>query len=289
MRPILFFIMETKSSNILLGKRGIIFGVVDTSSISWEVAKQCKAEGAHFVLTNTQAAIQLGEITKLSQELGVEVIACDVRNEEDIASLIDQAEQRLGGKLDFILHSVAMSMNLRRHKPYTDVNYNYYHTTLDISAISLHKLLQLCLKKDALAEHASVVALTYIASERFMEGYNDMADAKVLLESVVRNMGAEYGEKKGVRVNAISQSPIATRAEQVFDQVEYFHDFAEQLSPLGRASAKDCALLCVMLFSDYTRKVTMQTIYNDGGFGRTLMTNKFIDFFRERSYQNHKS
>lgn len=274
-------------NHILSGKRGIIFGVMDSSSIAWEVAQQCKAEGAEFVLTNTEAAIEIGDISRLAGQLHAEIIACDVSKIEDIENLIDRAQDKLGGKIDFILHAVAMSMNLRRHKEYTDVNYNYYHTTIDISATSLHKLLQVCLKKDALSENASVVTLTYIASERFMEGYNDMADAKALLESVVRNMGGIYGQKKGVRINAISQSPIPTRAEKSFTQVEYFHDFVEQLAPLGRASAEDCANLCVMLFSDYTRKITMQTIYNDGGFSQTLMTNKFIDYFRETSYKKH--
>lgn len=279
--------MIQNTHKILFGKRGIIFGVMDSSSIAWEVAKQCKEEGADLVLTNTSNAIQMGEIHALAEQLHVEIILCDISKVEDLERLINQAQEKLGGKIDFILHSVAMSMNLRRHKEYTDINYNYYNTTLDISAISLHKLLQICLKNDALTEGASVVTLTYIASERFMEGYNDMADAKALLESVVRNMGGIYGERKNVRVNAISQSPLPTRAEKSFAQVEYFHDFAEQLAPLGRASAEDCANLCVMLFSDYTRKITMQTIYNDGGFSQTLMTNKFIDYFRETSYKKH--
>jgi len=275
------------SNNILSGKRGIIFGVLDSCSIAWEVAKRCKAEGADLVLTNTETALQLGETQNLAAQLQTSVIVCDASKIEDLESLMDNAEQLLGGKIDFILHAVAMSMNLRRHREYTNVNYSYFNQTIDISAISLHKLLQTCMKKNSLNQGASVVTLTYIASERFMEGYNDMADAKAMLESVVRNMGGIYGEKMGVRVNAISQSPIQTRAEHSFAQVEYFHDFAEQLAPLGRADAEDCANLCVMLFSDYTRKVTMQTIYNDGGFSRTLMTNKFIDYFRETSYNKH--
>jgi len=277
----------SKCNNILLGKRGIIFGVMDASSIAWEVAKQCKAEGAELVLTNTEAAMQLGQINQLADQLQSPVIVCDATNMEDVENLLNQAQNILGGKIDFILHAVAMSMNLRRHRDYTDVNYTYYNQTIDISALSLHKLLQTCIKTDALTEYASVVTITYIASERFMEGYNDMADAKAMLESIVRNMGGIYGEMKGVRVNAISQSPIETRAERSFAQTEYFHDFAEQLAPLGRANAEDCANLCVMLFSDYTRKVTMQIIYNDGGFSQTLMTNKFIDYFRETSYKKH--
>lgn len=264
---------------ILQGKRGIIFGVMDKNSLAWHVACKCKDEGASFVITNTEQAISLADTNRLAKELDCEVIACDATKIPDIENLLTEAQQILGGKIDFILHSVAMSQNLRRHREYPDSNYDYYNTTLDVSAISLHKILQTCIKTDALSTGASVVTLTYIASGRFMEGYGDMADAKALLESIVRNMGGIYGQLKKVRVNAVSQSPTHTRAEKCFSKVDYFHKYADKMAPLGRATATDCADLCVMLFSDYTKGLTMQTLYNDGGFSQTVLSGNFIDSF----------
>ncbi len=275
------------SHNLLQGKRGIIFGALDERSLAWKTALRCKAEGASFVLTNTRQALALGKTEELGKAVGSEVIACDATDTDDIRRLLEQSMSLLGGKLDFVLHSIAMSQNMRRHRAYDDLNYNYLQTTLDISAVSLHKILQECMKADALEEYASVVTLTYIASERFLSEYGDMSDAKALLESIVRNMGGIYGRKRHVRVNAISQSPVRTRAEQQYHEVDYFHTYAGQMAPLGLASAEDCAGLCAMLFSDYTRGVTMQTIYNDGGFSQTVMSHDFIEFFRKGMENYH--
>ncbi|MBP5412565.1 MAG: SDR family oxidoreductase [Bacteroidales bacterium] len=271
----------TELHNLLKGKRGIVFGVIDSHSLAWQVACKCVQEGADLLLTNTEQAMAIGQTQQLGKELGVPVIPCDATQMADIERLLNESMNVFGGKIDFILHSVAMSQNMRRHRPYTNVNYAYYNTTLDISAVSLHKLLQACMKLDALNEYASVVTLSFIAAQKFMDTYGDMSDAKALLESIVRNMGGVYGQKKHVRVNAISQSPTITRAEQGFKEVQYFHRFAEQMSPLGLASAEDCAKLCVMMFSDYSRGITMQTLYNDGGFSQTVMSGKFIEFFRD--------
>ncbi|MCQ2351073.1 MAG: SDR family oxidoreductase [Paludibacteraceae bacterium] len=253
---------------------------MDKNSLAWHVAYQCKQEGAEFVITNTEQAISLAETNSAATELGCTVIACDATNVSDIENLLEKSQEILGGKIDFILHSVAMSQNLRRHRAYPDSNYEYYNITLDVSAVSLHKILQTCIKTDALAEGASVVTLSFIASERFMEGYGEMSDAKALLESIVRNMGGIYGQLRKVRINAISQSPTQTRAEKCFPETEYFHKYADKMAPLGRATATDCANLCVMLFSDYTKGLTMQTLYNDGGFSQTVLSGNFMDSFR---------
>ncbi|MCQ2324834.1 MAG: SDR family oxidoreductase [Paludibacteraceae bacterium] len=261
----------------LKDKRGIILGALDEHSLAWHVALRCQAAGATVVLSNTEMALRLGTISSLAKTNGMPLITADLTNIDDIRHLISEAQVLLGGKIDFILHSVAQSQNLRRHKSYADANYTYYMQTLDISAISLHKLLQTCYDQDALAPFGSVVALTYLASERFQEGYNDMADAKALLESIARNWGGIYGQHNGVRVNTISQSPVATHAEEQFEFVHHFHEYAEQMAPLGRATADDLADVCVALFSDLTRKITMQTIMHDGGFSKTLLSNKGIE------------
>ena len=265
--------------NLLHNKRGIVFGAVDERSLAWHTALACLENGAQIVLTNTATAVELGDISRLAEEHGLPLIPCDATNTDDLEHLLTEAQQRLGGKIDFILHAVAQSQNLRRHKTYEDTNYNYFLQTLDTSALSLHKLLQTALRMDAIAEGGSVVTLTYIASERTVMGYNDMADAKAMLESIVRNFGQIYGERKRVRINAISQSPTPTRASMGFDRMNYFYRLTDELSPLGNASAEDLADLCVALFSDLTRKITMQTIYNDGGFSKTALTTRFADTY----------
>lgn len=261
----------------LRNKKGLILGALDEHSLAWHVALRCQAAGATIVLSNTEIALRLGTLPALAEERKMPIIAADLTNIEDVQRLINQAQEVLGGKIDFILHSVAQSQNLRRHRSYAQANYTYYLQTLDTSAISLHKLLQTCYQQDALAPFGSVVALTYLASERFQEGYNDMSDAKALLESIARNWGGLYGQHNGVRVNTISQSPVPTRAEEQFELVQHFHEYAEQMAPLGRATADDLADMCVALFSDLTRKITMQTIMHDGGFSKTLLSNKGIE------------
>jgi len=274
LRPICLFM-------ILEGKKGIIFGAVDERSLAWHVASRCQAEGAQVVLTNTEAAIQLGTVADLAAAHHMPLIACDATKPDEIAELLTRAQALLGGKIDFILHAAAQSMNLRRHKPYEQANYAYFQQTIDISALSLHKLLRTAMEMDAIAEGGSVVALSYIASERYFYGYNDMGDAKAMLESIARQMGAVYGRKKGVRVNVVSQSPTPTRAGGGWPEIEFFYRYSEHLSPLGNSDADECAGVCVALFSDLMRGITMQTIYSDGGFGRTILTPELVDDYRE--------
>lgn len=266
--------------NILKGKRGIIFGALDERSLAWHVALRCVSEGARIVLTNTESAITLGTIAELSEAHGLPLIACDATKPEEISALFTRAKELLGGQIDFILHAVAQSTNLRRHRSYDDVSYSYFHQTLDVSALSLHKILQTAMKTDAISEGGSVVALSYIASERYFYGYNDMSDAKAMLESIARQMGGLYGRKKGVRVNIVSQSPTPTKAGSSWKELEFFYRYSDHLSPLGNADADDCGDTCVALFSDLMRKVTMQTIYCDGGFGRTILTPELMEDYR---------
>ena len=265
---------------ILTGKRGIIFGAIDERSIAWHVAVRCMAEGAQIVLTNTSQAIQLGTVQSMAESYQLPLIACDATNLDDLKTLFEQAQKLLDGKIDFVLHAVAQSMNLRRHKAYEEANYTYFQQTIDTSALSLHKLLHVALETDAIAEGGSVVALSYIASERFVQGYNDIADAKAMLESIARQMGAIYGQKKKVRVNIVSPSAIPTKAV-TWDEMERFYQYTDSLSPLGNADADDCAGTCVALFSDLMQRVTMQTIYCDGGFSRTVLTPPFMNDYRK--------
>ncbi len=252
--------------SLLNGKRGIIFGALNEQSIAWKVAEQCAAEGASLVLTNTAVALRFGTINQLAEKTNATVIPADATKIEDLENLFTQAQEALGGKIDFVLHAVAMSVNMRKGKAYEELDYNYLNQTLDISAISFHKMLQVAHRQDALATGASVLALSYIAAQRAFLGYNDMADAKALLESITRNFGLIYGREKGVRINTISQSPTITTAGSGIAGFKDFFEIADKTSPLGNASAEECANMCVMLFSDYTRKVTMQNIYHDGGF-----------------------
>jgi enoyl-[acyl-carrier protein] reductase I len=256
---------------ILKGKKGIIFGALDEKSIAWKVALEAKAAGAEFVLTNAPVAIRMGSIQQLAEICYTIVIPADATSLEDLQHLIEQAQQHLNGKIDFVLHAVGMSPNVRKSKAYTDLNYDFFQKTLDISAISFHKFLQTAWKIDALSESASVVALTYIAAQRTFPGYGDMADAKAALESIARSFGYYYGKKSKVRINTVSQSPTQTTAGSGIKGFSDFFECAHKISPLGNASAEDCAKFCVMLFSDYTRMLTMQNFFHDGGFSSTGM------------------
>lgn len=256
------------SNNLLQGKRGIIFGALDEKSIAWLVALKAHEQGAKFVLSNAPVALRMGEINKLADQCGTVVISADATSTEDLEKLITQSVEHLGGKLDFVLHSIGMSPNVRKGKTYTDINYEWFQKTLDISALSLHKVLQACFKQDAINEWGSVVALTYIAGERAFPGYGDMADAKAALESIVRSFGYYYGNAKKVRVNSVSQSATKTTAGSGIKGFDSFFNFADKMSPLGNAPAEDCANFCITLFSDLTRYVTMQNIFHDGGFSR---------------------
>jgi len=270
-------------NNILKGKKGIIFGALDERSIAWKVAEQCHAEGATFVLTNAPIALRMGTINKLAESTQSEVIGCDVSVDADMENLVKQSMLKLGGKLDFVLHSVGMSLNIRKKNPYTGLNYDFMHKTLDISAISFHRLLQTCYKIDALNEWASVLGLTYIASQRVFPDYSEMAESKALLESIARSMGYHYGKAKKVRINTISQSPTMTAAGSGVGGFDSFLAYAERMSPLGNASAEDCARYCVSLFSDYTKMVTMQNLFHDGGFSFTGVSAEVMDTIKENS------
>jgi len=258
--------------NLLKGKRGLIFGALNSSSIAWKVAERAYEEGAKFILTNAPVAKRLGEVEELAKACNTEVIYADATNLDDLDMLVNLSMEKLGGKLDFILHSIGMSPNVRKNIPYDNINYDNYLKTLDISALSLHKILQICRKYDAINEWGSVVALSYIASTRTLYGYNDMADAKAALESIVRSFGYIYGREKKVRINAVSQSPTITTAGSGIKGFNSLFDFSNRMSPLGNATAEECADYCITLFSDLTRKVTMQTLYHDGGFSSMGMS-----------------
>ncbi len=269
------------SHSLLEGKKGLIFGALDESSIAWKVAEQCHAEGATLVLTNAPVALRMGKIQQLGKQLNALVVPADVTRPEDIEALFQQTLEHLGGPIDFMLHSIGMSPNVRKKRPYYHLNYDWLYKTLDISAVSLHRVLQQAWHMDALAEGASVVALSYIAAQRTFPSYNDMAEAKALLESIVRSFGYHYGKRKGVRVNAVSQSPTPTTAGTGVPGFDSFLAFAEKNSPLGNASAEECARFCVMLFSDYAAKVTMQTLFHDGGFSMVGISEDIMQLFSE--------
>ena len=258
--------------NLLKGKRGIIFGALNEDSIAWKVAVKAVEEGASITLSNTAMALRMGTLDKLSEQLSAPVIAADATSVDDLANVFSESVRLLGGKIDFVLHSIGMSPNVRKHRTYDDLDYNYLQKTLDISAISFHKMLQVAKKQDAIAEYGSVLALTYVAAQRTFFGYNDMADAKSMLESIARSFGYIYGREKHVRINCISQSPTPTTAGKGIKDMDNLMDFANKMSPLGNATADDCADYCVTLFSDLTRKVTMQTLFHDGGFSSMGMS-----------------
>ena len=258
------------SHQLLKGKKGLIFGALNDKSIAWKVAEFAVAEGAEIVLTNTPVSLRLGEINRLAEQCGTVVIPADATSVADLEALVEGTMEHFGGKFDFVLHAVAMSPNIRKGRPYTDVNYDFFQKTVDISALSFHKLLQTLYKKDALNEWGSVVALSYIAADRAMPGYNDMADAKAMLQSITRNFGLVYGREKHVRINTVSQSPTMTTAGQGIDGMVEMVGYADRISPLGNATAEDCAGYVLTLFSDLTRKVTMQNLYHDGGYSSLL-------------------
>jgi enoyl-[acyl-carrier protein] reductase I len=263
--------------NLLKGKKGIIFGALDENSIAWKTAKACYAEGAEIVLTNAPIALRMGEINKLAEECNAPVIPADVTSSEDIENLFAKSMEHFGGGVDFILHSIGMSINMRKSIAYTENNYDFTHKGMDISALSLHRVLATAMKMDAINEWGSVVALSYIAAQRTFPDYNDMADNKALLESIARNFGYQYGTKKKVRVNTISQSPTRTTAGSGVKGFDGFISYAEKMSPLGNATAEECANYTVTLFSDLTKMVTMQNLFHDGGFSFTGVSQAVIE------------
>jgi len=264
---------------LLKGKRGVISGALNEMSIAWKVAELAHAEGAKIVLTNAPVAMRMGEINKLAESTGSIIIGADATKDEDLEQLFQGAQDSLGGQVDFVLHSIGMSPNVRKGRTYDDLNYEWYKQTLDISAMSFHRMIQAAVKKDALADGGSIVALTYIAAQRTFPGYNDMADAKALLESIGRSWGYHLGINKKIRVNTVSQSPSMTTAGSGIKGFGGFFGFAEEMSPLGNAPTVDCANYVISLFSDLTRYVTMQNLYHDGGFSSSGVTPQVMEKF----------
>jgi enoyl-[acyl-carrier protein] reductase I len=260
------------SYNLLKGKRGIIFGALNEHSIAWKVAERAFEEGAIFTLTNVPIALRMGETQVLAEKCNTVVIPADAVSLEDLENLISKSMEVLGGKLDFILHSIGMSPNVRKGRHYSDLDYDFLAKTLDVSAISFHKVLQTARKLDALNQWSSVLALSYVAAQRTFYGYNDMADAKSLLESIARSFGYIYGRERNVRINTISQSPTPTTAGNGIKMFDSLLDFSERMSPLGNATADECADYCIVMFSDLTKKVTMQNLFHDGGFSSMGMS-----------------
>ena len=267
------------SYNLLKGKRGIIFGALNEHSIAWKVAERAVQEGAQIVLTNTEVSLRMGDITRLAEQCNAPIITADATKVEDLEQLVDKTIEHFDGKIDFVLHSVGMSPNVRKNIPYNALNYNFLERTLDISALSFHKVMQVLYTKQAMAEWGSIVALSYMAAQRTFIGYGDMADAKALLESVARSFGALFGRDHKVRVNTVSQSPTPTTAGKGIAGMEGMLDFANAMSPLGNADADDCANYCITLFSDLTRKVTMQNLYHDGGFSSMGLSEEVFNTF----------
>jgi enoyl-[acyl-carrier protein] reductase I len=265
--------------NLLKGKKGIIFGALDEKSIAWKVAEKCYEEGAVFTLTNTPTAMRFGQINELASNCKAEIIPADATSTIDLENLVSKSMEILGGQVDFILHSIGMSMNVRKKRVYNDLDYDFFAKTLDISSLSFHKLLQTCFKLDAISEWGSVVALSYIAAQRTLYGYNDMADAKALLESISRSFGYIYGRERRIRVNTISQSPTLTTAGSGVKGIDGLMDFTDRMSPLGNATAEECANFTIVMFSDLSKKVTMQNIYHDGGFSSMGMSLKAMKMY----------
>jgi enoyl-[acyl-carrier protein] reductase I len=272
--------------NLLKGKRGIIFGALDEKSIAWLTAEKVHEEGGQFVLTNAPIAMRMGKINELAEKCGSKVIPADATSLEDIENLYKESMDILGGKIDFILHSIGMSPNVRKGRDYGDLNYEWFLKTLDISALSFHKVMQLAEKMDVMNEWGSIIALSYIASQRTFPDYSDMAQAKAVLESIARSYGYRMARSKKVRVNTISQSPTVTTAGTGVTGFNIFHDFADKMSPLGNADAASCAEYIVSMFSDFTRMVTMQNLMHDGGFSNSGITYEVIDYLKSAE-NNH--
>ncbi|MFL2643344.1 MAG: SDR family oxidoreductase [Flavobacteriales bacterium] len=269
------------SNNLLKGKRGIIFGALDENSIAWITAERVHEEGGSFVLSNAPVAMRMGQINELAKKTNSQVIAADATSLEDLENLVSESMKILGGKLDFILHSIGMSINVRKGRAYTDQKYDWTQKGTDVSAMSFHKVMQTLYKQDAMNEWGSIVALTYMAAQRVFPDYNDMADNKAYLESIARSFGYFFGKDKNVRVNTISQSPTPTTAGMGVKGFDSFITYAEKMSPLGNATALDCANYTITLFSDLTKRVTLQNLYNDGGFSNMGVSDAIIDDISE--------
>ncbi len=273
--------------HLLEGKKGIIFGALNEDSIAWKVAERAHEEGAQFTLTNAPVAFRMGKVQELAEKTGAKAIPADATNMDDLEKLFNESKEHLGGNIDFILHSIGMSPNVRKSIPYDMTNYDNFLKTLDVSALSFHKILQTAKKLDALNEWASVLALSYVAAQRTLYRYNDMADAKAILESIARSFGYIYGREKHIRINTISQSPTPTTAGKGIEGFDSLLDFTERMSPLGNATAAECADFCITLFSDLTKKITMQNLYHDGGFSSMGMSERAMRQY-DKSFEDRK-
>ena len=271
------------SNNLLKNKKGIIFGALDENSIAWKTALKIQSNGGEFVLTNAPVALRMGKLNELAQKTNSLLVAADATKNDDLVNLVDKTLEHFDGKIDFVLHSIGMSVNVRKGKSYTDLNHDWLTKGWDVSAVSFHKLLQILYNKDAMNEWGSIVALSYMAAQRVFPNYNDMADNKAYLESVARSFGYFFGKEKKVRVNTISQSPTPTTAGQGVKGFDGFINYAEKMSPLGNATADECADYTVTLFSDLTRKVTLQNLYHDGGFSNVGVSQEIIDIISSKS------
>ncbi len=266
-------------NNLLVGKRGIISGALDSNSIAWKIAEKAHEQGAIFVLTNAPIAMRMGEINKLAESTKSQIIPADATSVADLENLFSKSQEILGGKIDFVLHSIGMSVNIRKNVPYPESNYDYFMKGIDVSALSLHKILSVAYRTNAISEWGSVVALSYIAAQRAYPFYTDMADIKAMLESICRTFGYHYGKSNKVRINSVSQSPTKTTAGSGIKGFESFYNYADAISPLGNASAEACADYCITLFSDLSRMVTMQNLYHDGGYSTTGISTEIMDKF----------
>ena len=271
------------SNNLLRNKKGIIFGALDENSIAWKTAEKIQAQGGEFILTNAPVALRMGKLNDLAEKTNSLVISADATKNEDLEILIDKTIEHFNGKIDFVLHSIGMSVNVRKGKHYTDLNHDWLTKGWDVSAVSFHKLMQVLYNKDAMNEWGSIVALSYMAAQRVFPDYNDMADNKAYLESIARSFGYFFGKEKKVRVNTISQSPTPTTAGQGVKGFDGFINYAEKMSPLGNASADECADYTITLFSDLTRKVTLQNLFHDGGFSNVGVSQEVIDIISKNS------
>ena len=265
--------------NLLKGKKGIIFGALNANSIAWKTAERAHEEGADFVLTNTPASIRMGTLETLAAKTGSQIIPTDATSIEDLNNLVEKSMEILGGKIDFVLHSIGMSVNVRKGKSYTDPNYDFTKKGWDVSAVSFHKMLNVLYRKKAMNEWGSIVALTYMAAQRVFPDYNDMADNKAYLESIARSFGYFFGRDYKVRVNTISQSPTPTTAGSGVKGFDGFIEYAEKMSPLGNATALECADYTISMFSDLTKKVTLQNLFHDGGFSNMGVSDPVMDKF----------
>ncbi|HCD36273.1 enoyl-ACP reductase [Chlorobium phaeovibrioides] len=271
---------EKAHYGLLKGKKGIVFGPLDESSIGWQIAVHAYGEGASIAISNVAAAMRFGNTDELSALCGnAPVIVCDASKNDDVDSCFKELKEKVG-KVDFIVHSIGMSQNIRKQLPYEELNYEWFMKTLDVSGLSLHRLVSYALKNDVLNDGASVLALSYIASQRNYWTYSDMGDAKSLLESIVRSYGPRLA-RRGIRINTISQSPTYTKAGSGIPGFEKMYEYSDLMSPLGNASAVECAEYAMTVLSDLSRKVTMQNLFHDGGYSSMGATIPMIKLAHE--------